>query len=106
LTATVTPLRRTDERSIQEQFEDFHRENPQVYATLVRLAREWRVHRGRRAKIGIGALWERARWELNLHTQGSAFKLNNNLRSRYSRLISAQEPDLADLFETRQLRAA
>lgn len=105
MTATVTPLRRTDERSIQEQFEDFHKANPNVYRVLVMLARQW-VRRRPGAKLGIGMLWERARWELQVPTTGSAFRLNNDFRSRYARLIAQQEPDLAGIFETRQLRAA
>lgn len=105
MTATVTPLRRTDERSIQEQFEDFHRANPMVYRTLVMLARQWK-HKHRDTRLGISMLWERARWELHVPTSGSPFRLNNDFRSRYARLIAESEPDLAGLFETRRLRAA
>lgn len=90
--------------TIDAQFAAFHRDNPAVYATLVRLAREARV--AGKSKVGIKALWERMRWDLWLATHGDDFKLNNNLTSRYARLIAAQEPDLAGMFETRKLRAA
>jgi hypothetical protein len=106
LTATITPLRRTDERSIQEQFEVFHAENPQVYVELVKAARRWRELHGPFSTCGIGFLWERARWVLSMKTTGSVYKLNNNLRSRYARLIVEQEPDLDGVFHTRELRAA
>jgi hypothetical protein len=33
------------------------------------------------------------------------FKLNDHYTSRYARLIVAHEPDLAELFELRRLRA-
>jgi len=92
--------------SIQEEFERFHRENPAVYRTLVRLARAYKARMGRAP--GIGMLWEVMRWEIALETRRhpESFRFNNNYRSRYARLIMEQEPDLADAFETRRLRAA
>ncbi|WP_431881550.1 hypothetical protein [Micromonospora chalcea] len=86
---------------IREQFEQFHEANPAVYKTLRWLAREWNRRTGGR-KIGFPALYERARWELGLRTDGSQFLLNNNFRPYYSRLLMAQEPDLAGMFEIRR----
>jgi hypothetical protein len=85
-------------------FIEFHEKNPHVYAILCRLARE--AVKAGRGKIGIGLLWEVMRWELFLQTHDpeSEFKLNNNYRSRYARLIMEKEPDLAGVFETRLLR--
>jgi hypothetical protein len=85
------------------EFREFHERNPRVYATLVRLAREARA-RGKQ-RIGAKMLWERMRWELTLETDDPAFKLNNNHCSRFSRLLMQQEPDLAGIFETRELRS-
>lgn len=81
-------------------FEQFHRDNPQVYAILVRLAREW-VRATGRDKLGIKALYERARWEIAIQTQDADYKLNNNFTAFYARLIMAQEPDLSELFHMR-----
>jgi hypothetical protein len=90
--------------TIQDKFEEFHRLNPWVYWELVVLTRDL-VQRGKR-KIGIGMLFEVLRWQYIRSTidPSSDFKLNNNYRSRYARLIEAQEPDLAGKFETRQLQ--
>ena len=89
---------------IQVEFRGFHERNPVVYETLVRLARE--AKRKGHNKIGIAMLWERMRWELTIelpnHKAGD-FKLNNNYRSRYARLIMQCEPDLADMFDIRAL---
>lgn len=90
--------------TIAERFEAFHRANPHVYQTLVRLAREWVNTTGRR-KLGIGMLFERSRWDLAIQTNSEDFRLNNSHRSFYSRLIQAQEPDLRDLFELRSSQA-
>lgn len=89
--------------SIQAAFEQFHERNPWVYRHLVQLARD--LHRRGRNKIGIGMLFEVLRWEYLRVTvdPDSDFKLNNNYRSRYARLIAARNPDLVDVFETRKL---
>lgn len=98
----LTPAER--KLSIQEQFALFHARNPHIYRLLVGLAREW-VEAGHE-RCGIGMLFEVLRFRRGVHTSGDDFKLNNNYRSRYSRLIESEEPDLAGLFETRELRAA
>jgi hypothetical protein len=88
---------------IQRAFLEFHRQNPEVYDHLVGLARRSR-DRGCR-KTGIGHLWEVMRWHVRLENVGEPdFKLNNNYRSRYARLIMAQEPDLLGFFELRELQ--
>jgi len=90
-------------KTIEEKFQDFDREHPEVYRALVRLAREWVSVGG--SKLGIKTLFERLRWEW--HVQGlrdeDGYKLNNNYTSLYARKIMALEPDLEDLFETRVL---
>lgn len=90
--------------TIEEAFAAFHAANPHVYAELVALARE---ARGRGvARLGIGMLFEVLRWRVALRTGGDEFKLNNNYRSYYARLVMLREPDLDGVFETRQLHAA
>lgn len=83
-----------------EAFEEFHHHNPKVYVVLVRLAREWTKRTGRR-ELGIKTLYERTRWEIALATSDPDFKLNNNYTAFYARLIMAQEPDLAGMFDLR-----
>lgn len=86
------------------RFDEFHRANPDVYRTLVRLAREW-VNSTGRSKVGIGALYEVARWQIAIATNDPDFKLNNDFRAYFARMIMTQEPDLADLFELRRSKA-
>jgi len=97
LTAHVGPT-----NTIEADFAAFHAANPHVYAELVRLARVWVRERGVN-HLGIATLYEVARWNITLSTAGEAFKLNNNHRALYARLIMDQEPDLAGLFKTRRL---
>lgn len=91
------------EETIQQRFERFDRENPQVYAELVVLARRWAATGNK--KCGVGMLFEVLRWRRGLRTGGDDFKLNNSYRSRYVRKIISNYPELAPLFETRTLHA-
>ena len=95
----------TTDSPIERAFWEFHAANPHVYDRLVHLTRDL-MRRGRR-KIGIGMLFEVLRWH-HLSTVGDAdgFKLNNNYRSYYARLIMSIEPDLDGIFEIRRLHAA
>jgi len=89
---------------LEAAFWTFHRDNPHVYAVLTRLAREWMAVHGQ-GRLGIGMLFERARWDIIMATRDVlGFKLNNNHRAFYARLIMTQEPDLADVFALRRQR--
>jgi hypothetical protein len=91
--------------TIQERFEQFHDENPQVYIALVKLAEQW-FATGRR-KVAIGTLWEVLRWQTAVQTTGeSGYSLNDHFRSRYARLLMRDRPDWAGRFNTRALRSA
>jgi hypothetical protein len=90
--------------TIQERFEEFHRNNPLVYDLLVSYAREAKSAGHKR--FGIQAVAERVRWEMLIETQDdSGFKLCNAYLSRYARLIMANESDLTGFFRTGQLRS-
>lgn len=90
------------DRTIREAFEDFHRNNPQVYDALRRRALR---AKSRGFKPGIGCLFELLRWSHGMTTKGDEFLLNNNFRSHYARMLMDNEPDLDGFFELRKLRA-
>ena len=90
---------------IESRFEAFHHRHPDVYGNLVALAYQAR-NRGR-DRIGIGMLFEVLRWEwtiAGLPDEDEQWRLNNNYRSRYARLIMADHPPLRGLFELRELK--
>jgi len=84
---------------IDEAFRRFHRDNPAVYHELVSLARSLKK-RGW-THYGIGALFEVVRFHKALETTDPEYKLNNNHRALYARLIMDECFDLADFFEIR-----
>ncbi len=87
---------------MEQEFNAFHRKHPEVYAVLCRLARA-RLVNGRK-HLGIGALYESCRYEVGLGDKASTPHLNNNHRAFYARLLMAQEPDLAGVFQLRKQR--
>ena len=73
---------------------------------LVRLAREWREYG--RDTWSIDAAFQVARWQrriAGLPSEEEKYKLNNNHRAHYARLIMEQEEDLDGIFELRALTA-
>lgn len=88
---------------LDRAFWQFHFEHPHVYELLVRFALEARA--AGRHRYGIAMIYERMRWYVLIETNDPlGFKLNNNYRSRYARLLMLYEPELADLFEIRELK--
>ena len=88
-----------------ERFEKFHADNPHVYRLLIRLARQWRA-RFPGLPISMCALVNKARWEINFSTTcDEEFKINNTFGPFYSRLLAAQETDLAEAFNDRVSQA-
>lgn len=86
-----------------KRFKEFHAKNPQVYAALVRLARQ--AKRRGLNKVGIELLVNVARWELMLQTDdpNTDYKINSNYKPYYSRLVMQNEPDLRGMFDTRNM---
>ena len=82
-------------------FARFHRENPHVYRLLVKLCRQ--AQRSGRDRWSINGVFEVLRWSM-MTTTGDDFKLNNDYRADYARLVMAQEPELQGFFETRSRR--
>lgn len=100
----LMPLATGEMSKLEQAFWKFHYANPQVYRLLVKFARQWRYARGGHARMGIGQLFERVRWEISLNTVGDQFKLNNNHRAFYARLIMDRNEDLEGIFRLRKQR--
>tara|TARA_R110000787_G_scaffold280455_1_gene391180 strand:+ start:349 stop:630 length:282 start_codon:yes stop_codon:yes gene_type:complete len=88
------------------KFKDFHEANKHVYKTLVFMCRKYR-NRNPGRQLGIATLWENLRWDYLMTTDvQDDFKLNNNHKPHYARMIMEKEPDLHDLFELREMHKA
>lgn len=89
--------------SISARFDRFHADNPHVYDRLVGLARQVR-NRGMK-QWSIQAAFEVLRYQALTTDTAEPFKLSDNFRSRYARLIMDREPDLRGFFKTKELRS-
>lgn len=93
---------RADE--IERAARHFDHDHPEVFYTLVALAREEKaagVERG-----SIAGLFEVVRREQRIRTRGEQdYALNNSWRAYYARKIMATCRDLDGFFETRERRS-
>ncbi len=100
---TGTPVDHVPQ-TLDERFEAYHSEHPDVYELLVLKARQARS--AGHDRYSIKTIMEVVRWDRSVAVakgKGEAFHLNNNYGSRYSRLIMEENADLADFFDTRVL---
>jgi hypothetical protein len=88
---------------LESAFRAYHAANPQVYAKLREFALA--AKRAGRQRLGINALHERVRWYTAVEAQGDEWRLNNNYRPYYARLLMLQEPQLRGFFELRTAKA-
>jgi hypothetical protein len=87
---------------LEHAFWEFHHNNPVVYRLLVKYARQWKRYH---AHCSINLLFERVRWEYFVKIESEDnFRLNNNHRAFYARLIEMREPDLSGFFRLRAQR--
>lgn len=89
----------------ERRFRQFHGDNPHIYERLLAEALKLRRHGHRR--YGVGALFERLRYHSDLApvTESDPYRLNHDYRSRYARLLMAENPALIGFFEIRSLKS-
>jgi len=90
--------------SIDEHFAEFHRANPHVYQRLETIALE--LYRAGRKRISLRDLWGFLRIEQLRVVGAGEYKLNNNLISRFARLLLANHPELEAVVELREIKGA
>lgn len=76
---------------IREKFWKYHSENPELFDLYLKFARQ--LKNSRRNEYGIAAITERIRWHFAVETVGDDFKINNNYKSCYARLLAITYPE-------------
>lgn len=89
-----------NEDKLELTFLAFHMDNPHVYEEVKKIALD--LLRSGRDFYGIGAIFEIVRYHRAMTTNDPIFKLCNNHRAFYSRLLMRQEPELAGFFRTKE----
>lgn len=91
-------------KTIQESFEQFHRDNPQVYVEFKAFLRE--LYRAGIRKTSAKLIINRVRWERQIQTKSNdEFRINDAFSSRYARLFCEEYPAYASMFNQRELRS-
>lgn len=93
-----------EESKIDRAFDEFHAAHPEVYREFRRAAEQ--LLGAGIEHYGAGAIFEALRFHSAVNSgRDGGFKLNNNFRSRYARLLMTEDPRFRDFFETRRLRS-
>lgn len=92
------------QQSIEDRFELFDAANAWVWNEIIRQAEE--TLRAGDKRCSMKRIWENIRTQVGHGASLRAGRLNNSFTSRYSLKLKAQRPDLAVLFETREIKAA
>mgnify|MGYP000877982731 CR=1 FL=1 len=92
-----------DEATLDMKFAQWLDQNQHVLRVFV--DRALAAQAAGRTRIGAKRLVEAMRWDTQLTTQGDEFRLNNNYVSRLARAAVKRRPELASLFEFRELRS-
>lgn len=94
---------------LEREWIDFREKNPGLIADLARVARRL-IANARAAgreprRIGIGLIWEVARFEgLAVNADGTPYVWNNSHRALAARALSRVDPEIGKLMRTRARR--
>ena len=91
---------------IDREFVAFHKANPIIFDKIVNYTHQLKL--AGRKHYGIAAIIERVRWDyaIDVRYDEKGFKINNNFRSRYARLIEQKFPELKGFFRTRHIESS
>lgn len=98
----VIEVQHDPNESLDIRFRNWLRANPHILDAFIHYALQ--LQRAGRRHFGAKAIVERLRWEYAIQSSASDFKFDNNMTSRLARAAVARRPELATLFEFRELR--
>jgi hypothetical protein len=88
---------------LYHRFQVFHESHPEVYLLVERFARQAR--RAGYQHYGMGAVFERIRWHLNVDAKAEdGLGLNNNHRAYYARMLEEDHPEFRGFFRNRRVK--
>lgn len=93
-------------KSISQSFEQYCKDNPDVYPHFVHFALQW-LKTGAK-KISSKQIVGRIRWHVEIETKGESakvFKINDAFSSRLARKFTEDYPEYTEKFNFRELRS-
>jgi hypothetical protein len=92
-----------DDSLLLRKWAEFHGEHPDVYFALEKLALEW-VNKRKRKHGGIAMFWETLRYFSDMGAKDEEYRLSNNHRAYYARLLLHDHRILRGVLSVRELR--
>ena len=83
-----------------KRFKKFNTQNPHIYDAFVERARQ--MKKAGHKRYSASAIIQRIRWEMDITTKGSRFKIDDSFTTFYGRLADYLNDDLKDFFEYRK----
>jgi len=87
---------------LEAKWQQFHNENPHVFALIEKYAME--AIKAGYQHYAIKTLIERVRWHTDMETNDGEFKLSNNHAPYYARLFHRLYPEYAGFFRTHKVK--
>ena len=92
-----------DRRTIDERFEEFHVEHPEVFRMFSEFASQLLAAGHRRGSAE--QIIQRIRWQTSMNPgRDGGFKINDHFRRRYAWMLAAADPRFGEFFEFRTLK--
>jgi hypothetical protein len=86
-----------------EEFEDYHKQNPQVYAAFEKFTLQV-IGTGRKY-FSARAIYERMRWYSLIEDNSVTFKISDHPMPFYARLFERNHPEHAGFFRKKRCEA-
>lgn len=87
---------------VLQRFKQFHLANPEVYEEFKRLANQ--MKRTGRKQYSAETIINVMRWHFEIKSTDT-FKLNNDFKPLYARLLAWECPEFSEFFEFRKVRS-
>jgi len=87
----------------KQKWWDWHKKNPAVYQLFKKFTFEAIEKKGAK-RLGARFVIERVRWETNVETKGSGFKIDDHFIPYYARLFMFEFPEHKNLFNKRPMK--
>ena len=95
------PIFQNIDAGLLTKFEKYHKENPEVFIGFTRLA--IKMKQTGRSKYSHVSIIEALRWTSDLKG-GKPFKINNDYKALYARLMIHHWPHFKDFFSLRKMK--
>jgi len=90
-------------KKVLGRFREYHKSNPHVYRLFKKLAFE--MSETGRKQYSAEVIVNVMRWHHDLNSKGDPFKINNDFKPMYARLLVHRHPELGEFFHFRRVRS-